>query len=77
MREQIVNAERARELGLGYCLDSPTPDDLRRVTESVVSDARIRANLAAMRNAIDDAGGATAAADRIELEAVRSRAGGP
>jgi MGT family glycosyltransferase len=66
VREQAVNAGRMEQLGLGERIDSPTADQLRDVTERVVSDPGIRTNLAAMKTAITHAGGAATGADIIE-----------
>lgn len=71
VREQAVNASRIEQLGLGARLDAPTPDHLRGVTERIASDPGIRANLAVMKHAIDEAGGATAGADVIETAGAR------
>lgn len=71
VREQFVNAARIDQLGLGAQVASPTPDHLRDVTERIVANPEIRANLAAMKNAIDHAGGATTGADIIETAATR------
>ncbi|NMH98837.1 macrolide family glycosyltransferase [Pseudonocardia acidicola] len=68
MPEQEANARRVEELGLGRRLvpDDLTPQRLRAAVDEVAADERIRANLAAMRTSIREAGGAVAAADAIE-----------
>lgn len=43
-----------------------TVEELRQTVEQVDADPTIRANLAAMKRALDDAGGASAGADAIE-----------
>lgn len=65
--EQRLNATRLDELGLGLHLVDPAPtaDRLRHAVEHVSSDPAIRTRLAAMRQAITDAGGAAAGADAI------------
>ena len=71
VREQSVNAGRIDQLGLGARIDAPTADQLRDVTERVAADPGIRANLAAMKNAINLAGGAATGADVIETAGTR------
>lgn len=66
VREQEVNAGRVDQLGLGTRIDSPTPDQLRDMAEHIAANRDIRTNLAAMKHAIDEAGGATTGADLIE-----------
>lgn len=68
MPEQVVNAERVTELGLGRRLgpEALTADDLRRAAEEVVSDPTIRAGIGRMRADARDAGGAIGGADAIE-----------
>lgn len=68
VHEQSVNADRVVELGLGARLsvDPPTPAALRGQVERLAADSTMRANLAAMRKAIDAAGGAETAALAIE-----------
>ena len=71
VREQSVNAGRIDQLGLGARIASPTPGYLRDVTERIAANLDIRANLAAMKNAIDQAGGAVSGADVIEAARTR------
>lgn len=68
MPEQVVNADRIVELGLGSRLDAAaaTPDDLRRAVEVLSSSAAIRRNLDDMRDRAREAGGAIAGADIVE-----------
>lgn len=71
VREQAVNAGRIDQLGLGVRVPSATAHQLRDVAERVVADPNIRANLDAMKNAIDQAGGAATGADIIETAGTR------
>lgn len=71
VREQAVNAGRIEQLGLGALVDAPTADQLRTVTARVVDDPGIRANLAAIKNAINHAGGTATGADVIEMAGTR------
>ncbi len=71
VREQAVNAGRIEQLGLGARIDTPTANQLRDVTERTAADPRIRANLAAMKDAINHAGGAATGADLIEATGTR------
>jgi MGT family glycosyltransferase len=68
MPEQVANADRVTELGLGERLkaDTLTPDTLRQAISRVTTDQQVRANLDRMRQAIRDAGGAERGADVIE-----------
>ena len=68
MPEQVANADRVRELGLGERLDAGTvtAEALRAAVTRVASDPGVRANLDRMRKAIQDGGGATRGADVIE-----------
>ena len=68
MPEQVVNADRVSELGLGYRLDpsSLDPERLRQVVDEVTSSTEIRANLEWMRDEIRHSGGAPGGADAIE-----------
>ncbi|MGH3670139.1 MAG: macrolide family glycosyltransferase [Pseudonocardiaceae bacterium] len=68
MPEQVANADRVRELGLGERLDAGTliADALRAAVTRVASDPGVRANLDRMRKTIRDSGGATRGADVIE-----------
>jgi UDP:flavonoid glycosyltransferase YjiC (YdhE family) len=68
MAEQAANAERLRELGLGERLDpdAVTPEALRAAVARVSSDPAVRDNLARMREAIRNAGGAVRGADLVE-----------
>ncbi|WP_253839989.1 nucleotide disphospho-sugar-binding domain-containing protein [Actinokineospora globicatena] len=60
--EQVVNAARIHELGLGV----PLADPIHDTVTAVVADRTTRANLAAMRQVIHRTGGATQAANEIE-----------
>lgn len=71
VREQSVNADRIEQLGLGTRIDSPTPDQLRNTAERITAEPTVRANLAAMKNAINHAGGAASGADLIEATGTR------
>lgn len=66
--EQVVNAERLVELGLGERLapDAVSVEALRAAIDRVASDREVRANLAGMRRAIRRGGGAGRGADLIE-----------
>lgn len=68
MAEQRANADRIAELELGRALDPAalSADWLWRAVHEVVSSDRIRDRLAWMQQQIDEAGGATAAADEVE-----------
>lgn len=68
VHEQVINAARVQELGLGRHLRdrTPTATQLREAVEQVSADEAIRANLAVMKHALLDAGGAGAGADAIE-----------
>ncbi|HYH29023.1 MAG TPA: macrolide family glycosyltransferase [Pseudonocardia sp.] len=68
MPEQVANADRVVELGLGERLDTDrlTPGTLAEVAARVAADPRIRANLDRMRRAIADGGGAARGAELIE-----------
>ena len=72
MPEQEANARRVEELGLGRRLvqQELTPELLRATVDEVAADEEIRANLAAMRMSIREAGGSVAAADAIEARLV-------
>lgn len=67
--EQVANARRVQELGLGRLLDI-TRDlgagELRHIVEDVAADQDIRANLAAMSEHLRAAGGPAAGADALE-----------
>jgi MGT family glycosyltransferase len=66
--EQVANAERVVELGLGERMDPDTltAESLRAAINKVASDPEVRANLAGMREAIQHSGGAARGADMIE-----------
>ncbi|WP_433260374.1 macrolide family glycosyltransferase [Actinosynnema sp. CS-041913] len=66
--EQVANAERVHQLGLGVHLpvDAVTPAALRSAVADVIDNPAVRANLDLMRNDIADAGGAVQGADDIE-----------
>ncbi|MCP2259292.1 glycosyltransferase, MGT family [Streptoalloteichus tenebrarius] len=66
--EQVINANRVQELGLGERLDSatPSPEELRAVVTRVASSGAVRANLDRMQDAIRRSGGAVRGADEIE-----------
>jgi MGT family glycosyltransferase len=68
MPEQELNARRVEELGLGRKLDTAgiTTELLRSAVAEVSADNGVRANVAAMSEAMKAAGGAVAAADAIE-----------
>lgn len=68
MPEQVVNADRVTELGLGRRLDPRglSPQNLRRAVEDVTSDTGIRAALDRMQAEIHRTGGAAAGARAIE-----------
>jgi MGT family glycosyltransferase len=68
MPEQVVNANRVEELGLGTRLDAEilTVDTLRTAVGQVTSSPKIRANLDRMRMAAHNAGGAPSGATAIE-----------
>jgi MGT family glycosyltransferase len=67
MPEQGVTADRVAELGLGVQLDPEkvTPSSLVEAVTKVASDGNVRSQLAAMRQASDDAGGPARAAGQI------------
>jgi len=73
-REQVVNARRVVELGLGRCLDAAalTAEQLREAVDQVAADPAIRDNLATMKKALDAAGGANAGAEALERYLARS-----
>ncbi|WP_328874449.1 glycosyltransferase [Streptomyces sp. NBC_00287] len=68
MSEQRANADRLAELGLGVMLHrtAVTAESLRDAAVSVLSDPSYAARVLAMREHIQQAGGAPAAADVIE-----------
>ncbi|MGH3588777.1 MAG: macrolide family glycosyltransferase [Pseudonocardia sp.] len=68
MPEQVANADRVQELGLGERLDAGTVtvEALRAAVTRVASNPRVHAKLDRMRKAIRDSGGATRGADVIE-----------
>lgn len=68
MPEQVVNADRVQELGLGERLDagSVSPEALRAAVTRVASDPGVRANLDRMCKAVQDSGGVTRGAEVIE-----------
>ncbi|MGK5628951.1 macrolide family glycosyltransferase [Streptomyces sp. URMC 123] len=68
MAEQRVNATQIERLGLGVHLprEEVTGQSLREAVRRVAADADIAAGVAAMRQAIDEAGGAAAAADVVD-----------
>jgi MGT family glycosyltransferase len=68
MPEQVVNADRIVELGLGRRLEpeSLTPAELRRAVDDVTRSPEIAANLARMRAEARRGGGAAGGADAIE-----------
>ncbi|MGW5850953.1 macrolide family glycosyltransferase [Streptomyces sp. NPDC055254] len=79
MAEQRVNAGQVQDLGLGVHLprERATPGALREAVLSVVSDRRIAAAVAGMRQEIEAAGGAVAAAEVVEkVLADRAMVGG-
>ncbi len=66
--EQVANADRVRELGLGERLDATalTPEAVRDAVTRVSSSPAIRTNLDRMRRSIQDSGGVARGADEIE-----------
>ena len=66
--EQVANADRVQELGLGERLDAGTmtADALRAAVTRLASNPRVAANFDRMRNAIRRSGGATRGAGLIE-----------
>jgi MGT family glycosyltransferase len=68
VNDQFVNAARIEELGLGVHvpLSEATPARLRAAVDDLLAAPHTADNLAAMRRAIDAAGGTRAAADFIE-----------
>ncbi|TQM13839.1 macrolide family glycosyltransferase [Pseudonocardia kunmingensis] len=68
MPEQVANADRVVELGLGERLDPAalTPDVLAEAVARVASDGRIRANVARMRRSVADGGGVVRGAEVVE-----------
>jgi MGT family glycosyltransferase len=68
MPEQVVNADRIEELGLGTRLDAEnlTVDTLRSAVCQVTSSSKVRANLDWMRLAAHNGGGAPGGATAIE-----------
>jgi UDP:flavonoid glycosyltransferase YjiC (YdhE family) len=68
MPEQVVNAHRIEELGLGTRLHSETltVDTLRRAVGHVTSSFKVRANLDRMRMVAHNCGGAPGGATAIE-----------
>jgi dTDP-L-oleandrosyltransferase len=67
--EQAVVGRRVQELGLGRMLhtgDGITAEDLREAVAAVAADEDVRRRVDGMRERIRAAGGAVAAADRIE-----------
>jgi MGT family glycosyltransferase len=65
--EQLANADRVEELGLGVRVtaDPPTAEALRDAVLQVSESPTTRANLARMRAAIEASGGATRAATEL------------
>lgn len=68
MPEQVANADRVEELGLGQRLDADTlaPETLRAAVARVSADPEVRANVDRMRRAARASGGAIRGADVIE-----------
>lgn len=68
MPEQVVNADRVEELGLGTRLhaETLTVDTLRSAVGQVTSSSEVRANLDRMRMAAHNGGGAPGGATAIE-----------
>ncbi|MBV9845195.1 MAG: glycosyl transferase [Kutzneria sp.] len=66
--EQVANADRVEELGLGRCLEASTltADLLRNTVDEVANSTAIRTNLARFSQTIRTSGGATAGADILE-----------
>lgn len=74
--EQMVNADRVLELGLGRVLaqDAVTAETLCRAVDELHADPAVRERVTAMRADIQRAGGASRAADAIEAYLKRSAA---
>lgn len=72
--EQMVNADRVVELGLGRTLarDAVTAQALRAAVEELHADAGVRERAAAMRAEVRTAGGPVRAADAVEAYLARS-----
>jgi MGT family glycosyltransferase len=68
-REQVINAERVAELGLGRILADVSATTVRDAVVAVSSDDAMACRLAAMRREFQEAGGARAAADYLEAHA--------
>jgi MGT family glycosyltransferase len=68
MPEQVVNADRIVELGLGRRLDPETltADTLRRAVDDVTENSDVAANLDKMRAEARRGGGAVGGADAVE-----------
>ncbi|MFI6148617.1 macrolide family glycosyltransferase [Streptomyces sp. NPDC051109] len=68
MAEQRVNAGRVRELGVGQWLprEQATAQALRDAVRAVMQDGQVAAAVAGLRQEIEAAGGAAAAADVVE-----------
>ena len=66
--EQVANADRVEELGLGRCLDASTltADLLRNTVDEVANSPETRANLVRFSQTIRTSRGATAGADILE-----------
>lgn len=66
--DQFANAARLEEIGAGRCLaaDAVTPDALEEAVRGVAADAAMAGRLAALRDEVRAAGGATRAADAVE-----------
>jgi UDP:flavonoid glycosyltransferase YjiC (YdhE family) len=66
--EQEIVADRLAELGLGVRLDPADVDagSLRNAVTGLAEDAGAHERVVRMREHITDAGGAAAAADRVE-----------
>lgn len=79
MPEQVVNAKRVEELGLGLmlCPNEITAGRLRGAVSDAVADEEIKRNLGQMRAALDSCGGAVEGADALERHLDRSRRAEP
>ncbi len=68
MPEQVADADRVQELGLGERLDADTvtPESLRAAVVRVSSDPSTHVHLTRMRRAIREGGGISRGADLIE-----------
>ncbi|MER6256332.1 macrolide family glycosyltransferase [Streptomyces sp. NPDC001584] len=68
MSEQLVNARQVEHLSLGRHLprEEATPQALRDAVDTVTTDPEVTRGVAALRQAIEEAGGAATGADAVE-----------